>query len=291
VTGKTAIGIDAVIQTLSILAPGLLGASLAMASHERGVASRIQIYARRQETIDALGAAPWCDFACADPAVACEGAELVVICAPVDRIISLAAEIAPRLVGNPIVTDVGSVKSDIVRRCQRLLCGKARFVGSHPMAGSEKTGMGNASPELFQDRSCFLTPSDSTDGAALKTVSAFWSRLGSSILQQSPAQHDATVAAVSHLPHLLASSLASFLASHCEEAEHYCGNGLRDTTRIASGNPRMWTQIIGQNREAILESLNAYQARLEALSKMIGEADDEGLLDQLSIAKQFRDSL
>ncbi|EDY83775.1 Prephenate dehydrogenase [Verrucomicrobiia bacterium DG1235] len=278
-------------QTITIVAPGLLGASLAIAASEKGIAQHVSLYARRQEAVDQLLQKPWCSRASADLAEACRDAELIVLCAPVDRIITLAQEIAKFATGNPIVTDVGSVKGDIVRHCETALTGKARFIGSHPMAGSEKTGMENACSDLFEDRACFVTPSPNSDSDALAKTIAFWKAVGSTIIEETPDKHDEIVAQVSHLPHVLASSLSAFLAQRCPNAEEYCGNGLRDTTRVASGSPDLWREIIGQNRHEVLRAIRDYQDHLQALNSAIANESDFELLRQLSDGKAFRDKL
>lgn len=280
-----------VFQTITIVAPGLLGASLAIAAHQKGVAKNVTLWARRQEAVDALLQKPWCARASTDLAEACRDSELIVLCAPVNRIISLAEEIATFAAGSPIVTDVGSVKADIVRRCEAALAGKARFIGSHPMAGSEKTGMENACGDLFEQRSCFVTPSAQADPEALAQTKAFWQAVGSQVVEESPDRHDEIVAQVSHLPHLLASSLATFLATRCPDAATYCGNGLRDTTRVASGSPELWREIVEQNRPEVLRALRDFQDHLQTLTAAIANESDFDLLQQLADGKQFRDQL
>lgn len=280
-----------VFQTITIVAPGLLGASLAMAAHQRGLAKSIHLCARRQEVVDALAEKPWCQLASTDLAETVRDADLVVLCAPVNRIISFAKELAPIVERNPIVTDVGSVKGDIVRHCEANLAGKARFIGSHPMAGSEKTGMENAEAELFEGRSCFVTPSEKSDPDALSQTVEFWTALGSTVIEETPDKHDEIVANVSHLPHVVASSLASFLAERCSQSADYCGNGLRDTTRIASGSPELWREIFSQNRHEVLRSIRDFQDHLQSLAATLANENDLELLKHLADAKAFRDQL
>lgn len=262
-----------------------------MAARAKGVAKSVSIFARRPETVAELANAAWCDRASADLAEACEGAELIVLCAPVERIIGLAADLAAFASGNPIVTDVGSVKSEIARRCQAALAGKARFVGSHPMAGSEKTGMANARPELFEGRVCFVTPTAETDSAARERVVDFWKALGCRVLLESPENHDEIAANVSHLPHILASALSLYLARACPSAADFCGNGLRDTTRVASGDPGLWREIIAQNRPEIRRAIAAFQDELQAFAADIANENDFAVLRRLADAKTFRDRL
>ncbi len=278
-------------QTITIVAPGLLGASLAIAVSEKGLAKNVSIWARRQEAVDSLLEQPWCERASTDLAEACRDSELIVLCAPVNRIITLAEEIATFATHNPIVTDVGSVKADIVQRCESALAGKARFIGSHPMAGSEKTGMENACGDLFDQRSCFVTASPNSDPEALAQTIAFWQAVGSTVIEETPDKHDEIVAQVSHLPHLLASSLATFLAARCPAAANYCGNGLRDTTRVASGSPELWQEIVAQNRHEVLRAIHDFQDHLQNLRAAIANQSDAELLKQLANGKQFRDQL
>lgn len=278
-------------QSITIVAPGLLGASLAIAAQEKGLVRNIAIWARRQEVVGSLQGKSWCAHATTDLSEACRGADLIVLCAPVNSIIKLSKQIADFAENNPIITDVGSVKSDIVHQCEAALAGKARFIGSHPMAGSEKTGMENACGDLFEDRSCFVTPSPNSEPDALKQTIAFWKAVGSTVIEETPEKHDEIVAQVSHLPHLIASSLAAFLAPRCPAAADYCGNGLRDTTRVASGSPDLWREIIGQNRQEVLRAIRDYQDHLQSLSSAIANESDFDLLKQLSEGKAFRDQL
>ena len=262
-----------------------------MAARERKLAAEIAIYARRPEVAQALAGQDWCDEATTDLGQACSGSELIFLCAPVERIIELSQKLAPLLTSNPIVTDVGSVKEDIVRDCEAAFEGRARFVGSHPMAGSEKTGWENGDPELFEDRPCFVTPSPKTESLALSRVIAFWKAIGCQVLEKSPQEHDQIVARVSHLPHMLASALADFLSKKCPEAAAFCGNGLRDTTRVASGSPELWSEIVAQNRLPIQEALQEFQSSLQSLHDAIADGDDQALLELLTQGKSFRDQL
>lgn len=277
--------------TLTIIAPGLLGASLGIAASEKGIAKSISVWARRQESVDALASKTWCARASGDLAEACRDADMIVLCSPVNSIITLAEKLASTVKGNPIVTDVGSVKADIVQRCETALAGKAHFIGSHPMAGSEKTGMDNAIGSLFEDRTCFVTPSQKSDPSALAQTIELWKALGSSVIEETPAKHDEIVAHVSHLPHLLASALAAYLAKRCPAAADHCGNGLRDTTRVASGSPELWREIVSQNRHEVLRALREFQDHLQTLTSAIANENELELLKQLADGKTFRDQL
>lgn len=274
-----------------MIAPGLLGASIGMAARNRSLAQSISVWARRAEAREALERQDWCDDAPEAIEDACAGSSLIVLCAPVERINELATQIAPSLNSNPIVTDVGSVKSKLSRHCHAALESKGLFVGSHPMAGSEKTGMENADVNLFKGNTCFVTPFEETNIEAIEAVSDFWINLGANVMHESPERHDAIVSNVSHLPHLIASSLASYLSENLPAAGKFCGNGLKDTTRIASGDPQMWRDIIVQNRPEIIRSLDSFQDELQNLRAAIANEDDFSVLEKLYKGKAFRDQL
>ncbi len=279
------------IEKLTVIAPGLLGASIGMAARQKGLAQTISVWARRPEIRETLSTLDWCDDAPESIDDACRDSSLIVLCAPVERIIDLAQTIAPGLENQPIVTDVGSVKSELCRKCSDALGDKARFIGSHPMAGSEKTGMDNATPNLFENATCFVTPLAESDSNAREIVSKFWKDIGSIVVEETPERHDALVANVSHLPHLVASCLARHLSQTLPDAARFCGNGLKDTTRIASGDPGMWRDIVTQNRAEIVRSLDAFQDELQALRADIANEDDFSILEKLADGKSFRDSL
>ncbi len=278
-------------EQLSILAPGLLGASLARAARQRGVASRIAVWARRPESRLKLKEASWCDAVHDTPEEACTQASLTVICTPVGRIPDLVRRIGPELPRGSLVTDVGSVKSQICREGHHALQGKAHFIGSHPMAGSEKSGMDHAREDLFERRPCFVTPLEESDSAATERVVAFWRDLDADVMTVDPEKHDEIVAHISHLPHVLASTLCSFLGLKDADWIKYGGAGLRDTTRVASGNTEMWREILQQNRAEILRALRAYQDELQAFQAALANGDDYLARHFLDRGKTYRDQL
>ncbi len=273
---------------LTILAPGLLGASVARAARARGVAAKIVIWARRAETRLALAGQPWCDAVADSPAAAAAGATLVVIAAPVDQIVPLAREIAPHLAPGALVTDVGSVKGDIARLGAAALGEHAHFVGSHPMAGSEKTGWEHGTAELFARRTCFVTPLPATQAAATGTVVRFWRDLGGEPVTVDPDRHDEIVAHISHLPQVLASTLCAFLATRDPAWRNYAGGGLRDTTRIAASDPLLWRTILEQNRDEVLRALRCYQDDLHTFQAALSNRDYPAVIAQLERGQAYR---
>lgn len=276
---------------IAILAPGLLGASIAMALKSRRHPAHVRIWARREETRRELSTYPWCDSV-AETAEACvNDADLTILCPPVDIIPPLLEQIGPYLKTDSLVTDVGSVKASICEAGKQLSRHGALFIGSHPMAGSEKSGHSHASAQLFEGRPCLLTPLAGTPAAPLQKLSEFWELLGMRSLQLSPETHDRQIAWVSHLPHLLASALSRQLSKTAPDAVDYSGPGLRDTTRIAAGDPALWTAIFESNQEKVSETLNHWIQELEDWQKILQHRDWPRLRQYLAEAKEFRETL
>jgi len=277
------------LEQLTILAPGLIGASVARAARARGAARRIVLWARRPETRLALRGEPWCSATGETPEEAVEGADLVVIAAPVDRIAPLVHQIAPRLKAGAVVCDVGSVKGEISRLGHDALHGNAHFVGAHPMAGSEKTGWEHGSADLFQGRICFVTPLASTHAEAVAKVVEFWRELGAEVVTVDPDKHDEIVAHISHLPQVLASSLCAFLATREPGWRNFAGGGLRDTTRIAASDSKLWTTILEQNRDEVLRALRHFQDELEGIQAALANRDFIEVAARLERGRAYRD--
>jgi cyclohexadieny/prephenate dehydrogenase len=274
---------------LTILAPGLLGGSVARAARARGVAQRIVIWSRRPETRLKLREQPWCDAVADSPEAAVAEASIVVIAAPVDRIVPLVQQIAPALPAGALVTDVGSVKGEISRLGGNALRPRAHFVGAHPMAGSEKTGWEHSSAGLFENRTCFVTPLPGDDPAAVQKVVEFWHLLGSEVVTVGADQHDEIVAHISHLPQVIASTLCSFLAHKNPAWRNHAGGGLRDTTRIAGSDPQLWRTILEQNRDEILRALRQFQDELHGFQMALSNRDYIDVTARLERGKAYRD--
>lgn len=274
---------------LTILAPGLLGGSVARAARARGVAQRIVIWARRPETRLELKGQPWCDAVTDTPEEAVRGASLVVIAAPVDQIIPLVQRIAPALPAGALVTDVGSVKGEIARLGGAALAPRAHFIGAHPMAGSEKTGWQHGTATLFEHRTCFVTPTPDSDPTATAAVAAFWRALGSEVVTVNADQHDEIVAHISHLPQVVASSLCAFLAQKNPAWRNYAGGGLRDTTRIAGSDPHLWRAILEQNRDEVLRALREFEEELHQFQIALSNRDYIEVAARMERGKAYRD--
>ena len=274
---------------LTILAPGLLGGSVAKAAHARGLARRIVIWARRPEVRQQLRDQPWCNQVIDTPDEAVRSANLVVLAAPVDKIVELARQLTLHLPAGAIVTDVGSVKNELCRSCTAAMPAGVTFVGSHPMAGSQKTGWENSSETLFDGRTCFVTPYADTPAPAVETVAKFWRALGANVSTVSPDQHDEIVAHISHLPQALATTLCSFLAQKNPAWRNLAGGGLRDTTRIAASDATMWIEIFQQNRDEVLRALREFQHELQGFNTALANREWDEIRARLEQGKTYRD--
>ncbi len=276
---------------VAVLGPGLLGGSIALALKERGGHS-VAIWARREESAREALQGGFADRASTEISTVVSGAEMVVLATPVGSMPDLAREAVRWIAPGTIVTDVGSVKSMVVRDLGPILDGHARFVGSHPMAGSEKTGMAAACARLFEGRPCIVTPLPETDPEAEQQVCGFWEMLGARVFRMTPEEHDARVALISHFPHLLAACLVNMAVDQDPAALDLCGPGFRDTTRVASGSPGMWVEILRSNGPAVKKSVEAMIEKLGETLRLLGsDCPEEHMHAFLTHAKAERDRL
>ena len=277
------------MKTVAIIGLGLMGGSLGLALRRKGLA-RVKGYARREETRQKALEIGAVDEVCETPVETVKGAEIVVLCTPVLTIPALVNECRKSFGAGTVVTDVGSTKSEVVNRVLKILAGsEAHFVGSHPMAGSEKSGIGAARMDLYEGAVTAVTPAEDEEEGVVASVSGLWASVGSSVIRISPEAHDALVARTSHLPHLVASLLVTTAVREGDEKfRALCGPGFRDTTRIAGGSPEMWHDIVKTNRAAILESLRNYQCGLGGLIAAIESGDFEAIKEQLDRGRQLR---
>lgn len=278
-------------EQISILGTGLLGASLAMAIKERGISQRTVVWSRSAGTRDRCRQADWCDLVCPEAKDAVAGSDLVVICAPVKAIVPLLNTIATSLEENVLVTDVGSTKQNICLNAEPILKANQTFIGSHPMAGSEQSGMLHAHAKLFESAACILTPTPGVPSEKTTRLHNFWEAMGMITHEMSPQQHDEIVAHISHLPHLLATTLCNSLAKKSPSWATLAGGGLRDTTRIAAGDPVLWQQILSDNRDAVLLALQGFEEELAIIRNILGAEEDCALEDALDTGKSYRDKL
>ena len=280
-------------QRIALIGPGLLGGSMGLALRALENAPEVRAWARRAETVELLLAKGCVDSASGDLAEVVADADLIVLATPVGAMANLAERIVacPGFSSDAVITDVGSVKRSVVEMLEPIFSksGRGRFVGSHPMAGSEQAGVDAARVDLFQDAMCLLTPTAQTDARALAAVDSLWQALGMSTHRMPADEHDRAVARISHLPHLTAAVLVMAVVDG--EATHVdlAGPGFRDSTRIASGLPEMWTEILMENRQAVASELRQLLEQLGETLAFLDKVDDEKLRCFLAEAKRRRD--
>jgi len=277
---------------ITIVGVGLLGGSLGLAIKRRRLAAEVAGYVRRAATgreCERVGAL---DYATTDLLAAVSGADLVILCTPLAQMQPLVKPVLPALKRGAIVTDVGSVKGSVVKELESLVAkAGAHFVGSHPMAGSEKTGVSAAREDLFNGAACVTTPTKRTNTAALRKVEQFWKAMGCRMLRLSPVEHDQLVSRSSHLPQLVAATLARLVLSPKSPRAQsaLCAGGFRDTTRIASGSPEMWRDIALANRTQLDRALTRFIGELRGLQALLRRDEAARLYEFLAVAKARRD--
>jgi prephenate dehydrogenase len=276
------------LKTLAIVGVGLIGGSIGLAVKKRGLAERVLGVGRQRASLDQALFRDAIDEACLEPVAAVAQAEFAVFCTPVDQIAAQVLATAPHCAPGTLLTDAGSTKATIVAQVEERLPQGINFVGSHPLAGSEKRGPEHASADLFQGRVTIVTPTVSTGADAVARTAEFWQALGARVVFMDPREHDRALALTSHLPHLVAAALAGILP---EERQALTGTGFRDTTRVAGGDPALWTAIFEHNRAPVLAALDRLDDRLAKLRAALETEDWTTLHDLLAQAKKVCDAL
>lgn len=259
------------ISTLTIVGVGLIGGSLAAAVKSRGLVTRVIGVGRSVSKLAGAVELGLLDEVTSDLASAARQSDLIVFCTPVDRIIAGVREAAANCRCGTLITDAGSTKAEICEALETGLPPGVEFIGSHPLAGSEKSGYEYSNPQLFANRVCVLTPHEKTSPSGLLRLRSFWTGIEARLIEMPARAHDRAVAETSHFPHVAASALAATLAP-----EHHAlaARGFRDTTRIAAGDADLWTSILLDNAEEVSRSLEKFA----------------GILDEYRIALQRRDA-
>lgn len=281
------------IGRLAIVGVGLLGGSVAKAARARGVAREIVGVGRDAGRLEAAGRDGAFDRVTTDLAAGVRDADVVVLAAPVIAILTLLDAVAKVVGPETIVTDVGSTKRAIVVTAEGLARVRPlRFVGSHPMAGSEQAGYAHARVDLFDGATVIVTPGDAADPAAVKTIVSLWEALGAGrVVTLAPDAHDRAVAAISHLPHLVAFALVDAVERFEPGAFDVAARGFRDTTRIAAADPTMWEEIFRDNREALAAGLDVFRQALADLERLVASGDGAALRAAIARIKARREAL
>lgn len=278
---------------ITIVGVGLLGGSLGLAVKKRRLGGEVAGYVRRAASIAECKAAGAVDSCTQDLQQAVAGADLIVLCTPLAQMLPLLKEMRTAIKRGAIITDVGSVKANVVKELESLVAKTgAHFVGSHPMAGAEKTGVAAARMDLFENAACVVTPTHKSNRAALKKLENFWKAVGARVIKLSPDLHDELVSRSSHLPHVAAATLANLILDpkHPKSQPLLCANGFRDTTRIASGSPEMWRDIALANRKNLGQSVATLIRDLQKFQAVLSKADSKATQKFFEQAKRRRDA-
>jgi len=277
---------------LTLIGIGLIGSSLARAARAKGLAGEIVISTRRAETLERARELGLGDRYTLDPAEAVAGADLVVVSVPVGSSGAVAAAIGAHLAPGAIVSDVGSVKADVVAQMAPHLPAHVHFIPAHPVAGTEHSGPDAGFAELFVDRWAIVTPPEGADAAATAKVVAFWAAMGSKVETMTPEHHDMVLAITSHIPHLIAYNIvgtAADLETVTEsEVIKFSAGGFRDFTRIAASDPTMWRDVFLHNKTAVLEMLGRFIEDLFVLQRAVRFGDGDALFEHFTRTRAIR---
>ncbi len=277
-----------------IVGVGLIGGSLAMAGREKGIVKEIIGFGRGAANLREAVRLKVIDNYTHNITKAVKDADLIVIATPVGSFERCVRQMIPGIKQGAIVTDVGSVKGRLVSRIEGLLPKGVFFVGGHPIAGKERSGVKAASHRLFEGTKCILTPTKKTDAFSLKKVKALWKAIGAEVVLMDPMLHDKALGAVSHLPHIAAYSLVNTVAEIKEKGDDFIsfsGGGFKDFTRIAESSPDMWRDIFLNNRENVVAMINQYQKNLNKIKRYIKDGNGRGLIKEFEKARAVRERL
>jgi prephenate dehydrogenase len=279
-----------VIRRLTLVGLGLLGGSVAKAARAEGLAREIVAVGRRRESLEPAWKDGVVDHITLNVAEGVRDCDLCILATPVATLASLLHDVWRAAPASAVLTDVGSTKAAIVRTADALHREKPlAFIGSHPMAGSDRSGYHVSRADLFKGALVILTPTETSALPALERVREFWQTLGARVTTLDPAAHDRAVAAISHLPHLVADALVETVLRMDSRFLDVAAGGFRDTTRIAASNPTVWREIFQENREALGEALATFRRALDDLDRLVGSGDVlaiEGELDRIKRARE-----
>lgn len=277
----------------AIIGVGLIGGSLGMVLRARRLAATVTGVGRDDERLARAYALGAVDRYTTNLRAGVSAADLVVLAVPVSEIIPVLARVVPFLEPGTVVTDVGSVKGEIVSRAEALVPQTVHFVGGHPMTGSERTGVENADPYLFESAYYILTPTPATHPAGLEKMEGLVRALGARLILLSPEEHDFMVAGVSHLPHVVAAALVNAIGAlpEADKILPLAAGGFRDTTRIAGGHAALWRDILMANSEMVLKFIDFFREQLTEVERALAEGDTGALYGWLARAASLRQVL
>ncbi|MDP2168382.1 MAG: prephenate dehydrogenase/arogenate dehydrogenase family protein [Thermodesulfovibrionales bacterium] len=274
-----------------MLGVGLIGASFALSMRKNALCGHVAGCGRTEANLIRAKEMGIIDSFDTDPARACEDADLIVFATPVGTFKELANRIGPLLKQGAIVMDVGSVKGGLVYEMEDLMPSGVHFIGCHPIAGSNRSGIDTAGADLFRGALCIITETSKTDSSAFQRVVGVWRTFGSVIRTMEPGEHDRIYALVSHMPHLIAYALVNSVDDIDGSSLGFAGQGFKDSTRIASSSPEMWRDIVMLNRENLLKFIDAFKGNIDALCRHLRAGDASALEKEFRRAKKLREAL
>ncbi|MFH0811660.1 MAG: prephenate dehydrogenase/arogenate dehydrogenase family protein [Pseudomonadota bacterium] len=280
-----------VFNQVTIIGVGLIGGSLALSARRKGIFHHIIGVGRTLENLQKAKELQVVDDYTTDLTTGVTGSDLVVVATPVRVVVPLIEKMLPHLKEGTIITDVGSVKAEIVNQVGALPLSNVYFVGGHPIAGTENSGAEAAFSDLFKGRKCILTPTKRTDIFALEKIRNVWEAVGAEVVLMDSAEHDKILGAVSHLPHMIAFTLVNFLDELQKgngKVFEFSAGGLKDFTRIAASHPVMWADIAVMNRAHLVELMEGYQNAFDYLKTLIDTQDWNRLHDEIQKSRIIR---
>jgi len=278
-------------RNIAIIGVGLMGGSFALSFKSHGLKGKITGIGRRKENLVKAKEQGIIDKYSLQPSEGVKNADLILLATPTGQFEKIIRNVRQDIKPGAIVTDVGSVKAKVVKTLEPLMPEGVSFVGGHPIAGRECSGINGATARLFEGARCIITPTSNTDKEALEKIIRLWEVLGCNVSLLTPEEHDMIFAAVSHLPHVVAYGLINAIMNIKDDIIHYGGRGLRDMTRIALSPTELWQDICASNRENILKALQAFSSSISHIIKLIESSDWKGLEREFIRAKKARQIL
>ncbi len=276
---------------IAIIGLGFLGASFALAIRKMGLSKTIYGYSRCLNNLENAKSRGIIDNYSLDLRYACENADLIVLATPVGVFQHIINEIKGIAKRGSIITDVGSIKGRLVYEIESAMPDEVFYIGSHPIAGGEKSGIENAKSDLFSKALCIMTPTANSNQHALSILKHLWQSLGSSVELMDPYRHDEVYALVSHLPHLAAYAIVNSVNDVDEKSIRYAGQGFKDTTRIAMSSPEIWRDISALNKENLIKLIDILKANLTKMEGFLEEGNFAGLENEFRRSQKLRERL
>lgn len=276
---------------VTIIGLGFIGASFALAIRKANLCDTIYGYSRSLKTLQWAKSKEIIDEFSLDIEQICSDSDLIILSTPVGAFLNLVQKIRRFVKPGAIITDVGSIKGKLVYDIESTLPNNVYYVGSHPIAGGEKSGAENAKPDLFKNALCIITPTESTDQQSLNRIKQVWESVGCRVKMMNPYEHDKIYALISHLPHLVAYAVVNTVNDVGGDFINYAGQGFKDTTRIALSPPEIWRDIIAFNRDNLLEILTVLRNNLNKMESLLKEGDFIGLEKEFHRSKSLRERL